>query len=104
MKKSELKEIIDYLRTKINEVFEEKQKVVFENQHLKKVLQKQSMHIQRQQNIIRRHKAELTNLHRENRRKKEVIHNLIGEKMQLNKELSRLKNKYPGIGWDYEIV
>ena len=104
MKKSELKEINDYLRTKINQIFEAKQKIVFENHHLQKVLQKQEMHIQRQQSIIRRHKAELTNLHKENQRKKEVIYNLIGEKMELNKELSRLKNKYPGIGWDYEIV
>ena len=97
MKKSELIKENEELKKKYLAEY-------FVSEMMQKKFEKQSMHIQRQQNIIRRHKAELTNLHKENRRKKEVINNLIGEKMQLNKEVSILKNKYPGIGWDYEIV
>lgn len=51
-------------------------------------------------NIIRRHKSEIINLNRKNRILSETVNKLIGEKMQLKKEL----NRYKSAGWEYDIT
>lgn len=56
--------------------------------------------IEHQKNIIRRHKSEIINLNRQNRILSETVNRLIGEKMQLKKEL----NRYKSAGWEYDIT
>ncbi len=56
--------------------------------------------IEHQKNIIRRHKSEIINLNRQNRILSETVNKLIGEKMQLKKEL----NRYKSAGWEYDIA
>lgn len=56
--------------------------------------------VDRLRNELSRKKAEIKRVTSENRRIKESNAQLIGEKMQLRKEL----NRYKARGWDYDVT